>query len=82
MSDVPKSKPRPGPLLNPETGYINRDEERRLAAEAHAGAKAAVFLTPKQIKRLITALVNDHEGAHPEDHDLYIALINTYERVA
>jgi hypothetical protein len=25
--------------------------------------------------------VNDAEGAHPEDHDLYIALINAYERV-
>src|ERR1039457_1300859 len=69
-------------LLNPGSSYVNRDEERRRAAKAHAGAKAAVFLTKAQIKRLITALVNDHEGAHPEDHDLYIALLSLYERTA
>jgi hypothetical protein len=79
--DISHVKPE-GDLLNPGSNYVNRDEERRRAAEARVNVKVAVFLTSAQIKRLITALVNDHEGAHPEDHDLYIALINTYERVA
>jgi integrase len=70
------------PLLNPGSSYVNRDEEIRRMAEAYEERKHAVFLTKAQIKRLITALVNDHEGAHPEDHDLYIALLSIYERTA
>jgi hypothetical protein len=69
------------PLLNEGSDYVNREEERRRAAGARANVKHAVFLTPPQMERLIIAVVNDAEGAHPEDHDLYIALINAYERV-
>ena len=69
------------PLLNPGSSYVNRDEEIRRMAEAYEERKHAVFLTPAQIKRLITALVDTSGGVDVGDHALYVALINVYERV-
>ena|ERR1035441_7866388 len=68
------------PLLNPGSSYVNRDEEIRRMAEAYEERKHAVFLTPAQIKRLITALVDTSGGVDVGDHALYVALINVYER--
>src|ERR1035437_5845449 len=68
------------PLLNPGSSYVNRDEEIRRMAEAYEERKHAVFLTPAQIKRLVTALVDTSGGVDVGDHALYVALINVYER--
>ena len=69
--------------MTPTPGYADRADEVKRTADALANAKVALYLTPRQIDRLATALENDPDTDFGEDayFDLAAYIRQTQQRI-